>query len=98
MSARRHSQRVPRKNSFRSRRQTGAERIKRPPLTPEESSLAHEVAVYVGDMREAGHCWDCTLITIDELWPRLPYRVAITGLFLAQLAYERRHERGRVVQ
>jgi hypothetical protein len=33
------------------------------------------------------------LVDIDEAWPRLPYRLAITGLFLARLTHEQK--RGR---
>jgi hypothetical protein len=79
------------------RRPTGG-RVKRPPLTPEESEIVHEVAAHVGDMREAGCCWDCILIDIDKTWPRQPFRLAVTGLFWAQLAYEQRHENGRGLQ
>jgi hypothetical protein len=77
------------------RRQTVA-RVKRPPLTPAEDALAHQVAAHVADMRAAGRCWDCVLVDIDETWPRLPYRLAITGLFLAQLAYDQKQQKGRL--
>lgn len=40
-----------------------------------------------------GRCWDCVLVDIDETRPRLPYRLAITGLFMAELAHEQK--RGR---
>ena len=79
-----------------ARRRTAAERARRPPLTPEENSLAHEVAAYVTDLRASGNCWDCALIKIDEAWPRLPYRLAIAGLFLAQLAHEQKQQKGRL--
>jgi hypothetical protein len=72
--------------------------VKRPPLTPAEDELAHEVAAFVGDLRESGTCWDCTLITIDELWPRAAYRVVLAGLFLAQLRFEEKRQAGRVLQ
>jgi hypothetical protein len=79
-----------------ARRSAAAARVKRPPLTPEEDSLAHEVAAHVTDMRAAGSCWDCVLINIDETWPRLPYRLAITGLFLAQLEHEQKQQKGQL--
>jgi hypothetical protein len=79
-----------------ARRSTVAEGAKRPPLTPAEDALAHQVAAHVADMRAAGRCWDCVLVDIDETWPRLPYRLAITGLFLAQLAHEQKQQKGRL--
>jgi hypothetical protein len=61
---------------------------KRRPLTPEEHALAHEVAAHITDLRAKGTSWDSTLINVDETWPQLPYRLAIAGLFLAQLTHE----------
>jgi hypothetical protein len=79
-----------------ARRRTDAERVKRPPLTPEENSLAHEVAAYVADLRASGSDWDCALIQIDKAWPRLSYRLAIAGLFLAQLQHEQKQQKRRL--
>jgi hypothetical protein len=79
-----------------ARRRTDAERVKRPPLTPEENSLAHEVAAYVTDLRASGNCWDRALINIDKVWPRAPYRVVLAGIFLAQLEYEQKQQKGRL--
>jgi hypothetical protein len=83
-----------------ARRRTAAERVKRPkrpPLSDEEKSLAHEVADFVADLRASGSGWDSTLIKVDETWPRLPYRLAIAGLFLAELEREKK-QHGRRVQ
>jgi hypothetical protein len=79
-----------------ARRRTAAERPKRPPLTPEENSLAHEVAAYVTNLRAEGTCWDCALINIDQAWPSAPYRVVLAGLFLAQVEHEARQHKGRL--
>jgi hypothetical protein len=78
-----------------SARRTAAERAKRPkrpPLTPEQHALAHEVAARIATLRAAGRDWDQTLIEIDVAWPRLSYRLAVAGLFLAQLQREKKQQ------
>lgn len=74
-------------------RQPGAERARRPLLTAAERTLAEEVAAHVGRLRESGDHWEHMLVSIDEAWPGAKYRVVLTGIFLAQLAYERRRRR-----
>jgi hypothetical protein len=65
-----------------------ADRRARRPITPEENSLAHQVAARVGGQRAAGRDWATVLIDIDRSWPDLTFRVCLLGLFLAELEFE----------
>lgn len=73
-----------------SRRRPGAERA---PLTPAESALVQEVAAHIGARHAEGVAWEAMLIGLDEAWPHLPYRLALTALFWAQLTFERRQQK-----
>jgi hypothetical protein len=84
----------PSRRAFDHARPRHHEAARRPPLTPEQSATAKEIARHIGGMREAGTAWDTILITVDKTWPRAPYRTVLAGLLWAQLVYEKRRQRG----
>jgi hypothetical protein len=59
-------------------------------MTDAEREVANEIAALVGKMHSAGDPWDRLLVTVDATWPSVPYRVALAGIFLAQLSFEKR--------
>lgn len=82
-----------RRSRGRTGRRAASERLARPLLTAAERATAHAIATHIVDLRAAGDHWEHMLVTVDERWPGAKYRTVLTGLFLGQLAWERRRSK-----